>query len=266
MKRLLRPLALGALAALILAAPGTAGPDKVEFPANWKDGVRYLTVDRHDIKQHRELYASSQAAVDAMKAGRPLPDGTVLTLVQYKAQLDATGAPVKDANGRFVKGDFVAYTVMQKKAGFGTEYPPELRNGDWEYAVFNAEGKLNEKANYKACFECHKPHEKMDFVMSLARLSGTALGAAKRPSGSGTVAIAEFLFGPETIKVQSGQAITWTNIDDSPHQVTVLGTSTMRTPIVLKGESTALRFNDVGTYDYICGLHPTMKGKIEVSK
>src|SRR5438309_1914642 len=83
-----------------------------------KDHVLYITVDRYDIKQHRELYASTQAAVDAMKAGQPLPDGTVLTLVQYKAQLDAAGMPVKDAKGRFTKGDFVAYTVMEKKAGY----------------------------------------------------------------------------------------------------------------------------------------------------
>jgi len=25
-------------------------------------------------------------------------------------------------------------------------------------------------------------------------------------------------------------------------------------------------FNDGGSYDYICGLHPGMKGKIEVTK
>ncbi|MGH8675229.1 MAG: plastocyanin/azurin family copper-binding protein, partial [Burkholderiales bacterium] len=137
---------------------------------------------------------------------------------------------------------------------------------EWEYQAFSADKNVNPKANLKACFECHKPHEKQDFVMSLARLSGTALGAAERPSGPGTVAIAEFLFGPETAKVQAGQTITWTNVDDSPHQVTVFGASTLRTPVLLKGETTALRFNDVGTYNYICGLHPSMKAKIEVTK
>jgi len=130
MKRFLSLLAIGGVAALALTSPGTAGPDKIQYPANWKDHVQYLTVDRYDIKQHRELYASTQAAVDAMKAGKPLPDGTVLTLVQYKAVVDAAGAPVKDAKGRFTKGDLVAYTVMEKKAGYGTEYPPELRNGE----------------------------------------------------------------------------------------------------------------------------------------
>jgi plastocyanin len=261
MTRLLRPVALGTLVALALAGPGTAGPDKVQFPANWKDGVRYLTVDRHDIKQHRELYASSQAAVEAMKAGRPLPDGTVLTLVQYKAQVDATGAPVRDSGGRFVKGDFVAYTVMHKKAGFGTEYPPELRNGDWEYAVFNAEGKLNEKANYKACFECHKPHEKMDYVISMAAVRGVAMSTMAAPKPD--VTIANFAFGPNKHSATVGQPVTWVNNDDSPHQVTVLKTKE-RSPIITKGQSAVLPFNTPGTYEYICGLHPQMKGTIEV--
>jgi plastocyanin len=33
---------------------------------------------------------------------------------------------------------------------------------------------------------------------------------------------------------------------------------------VTKGQSTALTFATAGTYDYTCGLHPNMKGTIEV--
>ena len=61
----------------------------------------------------------------------------MLTLVQYKAQLDAAGNPAKDANGRFLKGDLVAYTVMEKRDGWGTEYKDDIRNGEWEYQSFN---------------------------------------------------------------------------------------------------------------------------------
>ncbi|MBK8738878.1 MAG: cupredoxin domain-containing protein [Betaproteobacteria bacterium] len=61
-----------------------------------------------------------------------------------------------------------------------------------------------------------------------------------------------------------GQTISWSNTDDSPHQVTVQAAKTLRAPVVLKGQSTSIQFNDVGLYDYICGLHPGMKGKIEV--
>ncbi len=249
------------------ACNAAATPEKVRFPEGFDKGVLYGTLNRSDIKQFRELYAS-RAVVDAVRSGKPIPDGAVLTLVQNAVKLDAKGAPVRDANGNFMKDRIVGYTVMEKRTGWGAAIPAEWRNGDWVYAAFTADKQPNAKANgnIRACFECHLPHARQDFVISLASLSGTATGAAQKPSGPGTVAIAEFLFGPEKITVKAGQAITWTNVDDSPHQVTVQGATTLRTPVVLKGQSTALQFNDVGSYGYICGLHPGMKGQIEVVK
>lgn len=258
---------LAALAAAtlgVVSLSAGAGPDKIVFPADWDKGVLYGTVDRHDIKQYRELW-STPAAVAAVKAGRPIPHGTVLTLVQYKAVLDDKGAPVKDANGRFKKGDLVAYTVMQKGQGWGNEYSDDVRNGEWEYQVFTADKKVNEKANLKSCFTCHKPHEKQDFVISLARLGGNAGNVAK--PAPGVIAIADFLFGPERHEARVGQKITWTNVDDSPHQVTLVsadGKQGQRTGVMLKGQSETLTFDKPGTYGYICGLHPNMKGTIEV--
>jgi cytochrome P460 len=114
--RLLTFVPIVAVTAAALAVASAAGPDKIKFPANWKDHVLYSVVDRYDTGQYRELDASTPAAVAAMKAGRALPDGTVLTLVQYKAR-DAAGAPVKDSKGRFAKGDLIAFTVMEKRAG-----------------------------------------------------------------------------------------------------------------------------------------------------
>ena len=249
-----------ALTAAALVVPSAAGPDKITFPANWRDHVLYTVVDRHDTKQYRELYASSQAAVDAMKAGQPLPHGTVLTLVQYKAQVDAAGTPLKDARGRFLKGDLIAFTVMEKRAGWGAEYPTELRNGEWEYAAFNPAGVLNQKANYKACFQCHKPHEKMDYVISLAALRGAAGSTgATRPD----VKISGFVFGPNKLTRAVGQPVTWLNEDDSPHQITIASTKE-RSPILLKGQSHAMAFNTAGTFEYMCGLHPSMKGTVEI--
>lgn len=255
-----------AAAALALAAvlPAFAGGDKVAYPAGYDKGVLYATVDRHDTKQYRELWAA-KATVDAVKAGRPIPDGAVITMIIHKAKLDAAGIPLKDASGRFQKGDAVAHMAMQKRAGWGAEYPPELRNGDWEYQAFQPDGRVNDKANLKTCFQCHKPHAGQDYVISLARLAGTAPGAkVAAASGPDRVAIASFLFGPEKLEVRKGQYVTWTNTDDSPHQVTIAGEGGTRTPILLKGQSQALKFTEAGTFDYICGLHPGMKGRIEV--
>jgi hypothetical protein len=153
------------LAAVALTMAARAGGDKIAFPENYAKGVLYTTVDRADNKQYRELYATPEA-IAAVKAGQPIPSGSVLTLVQHKAKLDADGNPERDANGRFIKGELVGYTVMEKRAGWGSEYPEEIRNGEWEYQAFKADKSVNDKANLKNCFTCHKPLDKQVFVFS----------------------------------------------------------------------------------------------------
>jgi plastocyanin len=261
-----RTLALLVLGAVVLLAQRTsAGPENIVFPEKYKDGVLYSTLDRYDVKQYRELYGTA-AAVAAAREGKPIPSGTVLTLVQYKAQVDAQGNPIKDANGRFVKGDLLAYTVMEKRTGWGIEYPADLRNGEWEYAAFGADKKLNEKANYKGCFQCHKPHEAQDFVISLAKLSGKfPAGAVAARTGNTDVNISAFSFGPAKLVAPTGSAVTWLNADDSPHQVTV-ATAKLKTAVLLRGQSAALTFKDAGTFEYNCALHPGMKGTVEITK
>jgi hypothetical protein len=165
---------LGAAFAFAIVANVHAGGDKIAFPAAYAEGVMYTSVDRADNKQYRELFVSAAAAA-AAKKGEPLPSGTVITMVQYKAQLDAQGNPVKDANGRFVKGDLIGYAVMEKRAGWGTEYAADVRNGEWEYQAFTGEKKVNDKANLTACFQCHKPLPSgQDFVFSYDKMKTAA--------------------------------------------------------------------------------------------
>jgi plastocyanin len=156
---------------------------------------------------------------------------------------------------------------MEKRDGWGTEYKDDIRNGEWEYQAFGPDKKVNDKANLTTCFTCHKPHAGQDFVISLAGLKGTPEGAMAKPApGPGVVSISDFKFGPETVVVSKGQTITWHNTDSSPHQVTITGPKAQRSSIALKGQTTQLALADAGIYDYICGLHPAMKGKIEVKE
>jgi hypothetical protein len=161
---------IAALAASAAAIQVRAAGDKIAFPENFASGVMYTTVDRADNKRYLELF-TAPAALDAAKKGEPLPSGTVITIVNYNAQVDAQGNPVKDANGRFVKGSLIGYGVMEKRTGWGTEYPPEIRNGEWEYQAFTAEKKVNEKANLTGCFQCHKPlPSSQDYVYSYDKM------------------------------------------------------------------------------------------------
>jgi plastocyanin len=155
---------------------------------------------------------------------------------------------------------------MEKRSGWGTEYPDDLRNGDWEYAAFGADRKLNDKANYKGCFQCHKPHEAQDFVISLAKLSGKfPSGAVAARTGATDVNINAFTFGPAKLVAPAGSSVTWVNADDSPHQV-IVASAKLRTAVLLRGQSAALMFKDSGVFEYNCALHPGMKGTVEISK
>ena len=163
-------LSVAALAAVSLTVAVRAGGDKIAFPENYAKGVLYTTVDRPDNKQYRELFSTPEA-IAALKAGQPIPSGTVLTLVQFKAVLNAAGEPEKDANGRFIKGDLVGYTVMEKRTGWGADYPEAKRNGEWEYRAFRADKTPNTQANHEACFTCHKPlGTGPDFVYTYERM------------------------------------------------------------------------------------------------
>jgi plastocyanin len=254
--------------AVACAAAGTAlaGPENIAPPYSYLKGERYGTVDRPDIKQYREFYTQAEV-VEAVRKGKPVPSGAVITMVQWSVETDAQGAPIKGPDGRFVKKDIVGHTVMEKRTGWGTEYPAEWRNGEWEYAAFTADMRPNPKANanIKACFDCHKPHEKLDFVITLAKLNGTfpAATAAKPAAAPLQVNIAGFVFGPGKINVTPGQSVSWINTDDSPHQISVAG---RKTDVMLRGQKAALSFDKEGLFDYICSLHPTMKGQVEVKK
>src|SRR6186713_1714558 len=77
--------ATGAKSALL---PNVANT-KVTFPEGYKDSfTKYHTINFPATKQVRYYYANA-VAVAAAKAGRPLPDGSVLFVEVYGARLDA---------------------------------------------------------------------------------------------------------------------------------------------------------------------------------
>jgi plastocyanin len=255
-----------ALAALwLFALSAYAGPEKIKYPSDYLRGVLYQTLDRHDVKQYRELYTQPEV-VEAVRKGQPIPSGAVLTLVQWSVQQDEKGNPLTGPDGRFIKKDILAHTVMEKRTGWGADYPADWpRNGEWEYAVFTADGSPSIKgnANNKACFTCHLPHAKQDFVISLAKLNDTFPGTQTLVKGiKGDVNIASFAFLPAKISAMAGKALTFLNSDDTPHQISV--TDGPKTAVFLRGQRASITIDKPGEYGYVCGLHPSMKGTIEV--
>jgi cytochrome c553 len=108
---------------------------EVTFPEGYKESfTKYHTVNVPATKQVRYYYAN-KAAVAAAKAGKPLPDGSVLFVEVYAAKLDGD-KPATGADGFFVADKLLLYTAMARDAGWGKDIPEMLRNDNWNYAVF----------------------------------------------------------------------------------------------------------------------------------
>ncbi|MGL5831171.1 MAG: S-layer homology domain-containing protein [Candidatus Altimarinota bacterium] len=72
----------------------------------------------------------------------------------------------------------------------------------------------------------------------------------------------EFKLAEMTIPV--GSTVKWTNADSMNHDVQSIGSNTLNSPLLENGDSYSYTFNEEGTFDYMCSLHPSMKGKIIV--
>ena len=81
--------------------------------------------------------------------------------------------------------------------------------------------------------------------------------------GVNTVSIENLAFNPNTLTVSIGTAVTWINNDNVDHTVNA-ESGLFNSGTLSKGENYTYTFTETGTYSYICGLHPSMRGTINV--
>jgi plastocyanin len=91
--------------------------------------------------------------------------------------------------------------------------------------------------------------------------SATA-SALAQPTGS-EIKIDNFSFTPATLTVPVGTKVTWTNHDDIPHNIVSSGQK-FKSKAMDTDDSFSNTFNEAGTYEYFCGLHPKMVGRVIV--
>jgi plastocyanin len=92
--------------------------------------------------------------------------------------------------------------------------------------------------------------------------SGSSGGAVQ--SGTAKVTIQGFAFKPATLTVTAGTKVTFTNEDSVTHTTTSQGNSTINSGNLAKGQTYTVTLTKAGTYNYICMIHPYMKGTITV--
>ncbi len=90
----------------------------------------------------------------------------------------------------------------------------------------------------------------------------TALPA--RAATDHAVAIQGMKFNPADLTVAVGDTVTFTNMDGAPHTGTAKDGS-FDTGRLSKGQSATVTIAAAGDHDYVCAVHPSMKGVIRAS-
>jgi plastocyanin len=108
---------------------------------------------------------------------------------------------------------------------------------------------------------------------SVSSVSSAMMMTSSRPSSAAAssaavsgnaVSISGFSFGPQTITVKAGTAVTWSNQDSVPHMI-VGDSGGPSSSILQPGQSYSYTYTAAGTFTYHCGVHPGMKGTVIVT-
>jgi len=90
-------------------------------------------------------------------------------------------------------------------------------------------------------------------------------GFAGAPTPSSKVTAADFAFTPASTQIKAGDTLTFSNTGAQPHTATSVDGGGWDTGLIQPGESTALTFDQPGTYTFTCTPHPWMIGQIVVT-
>lgn len=70
-------------------------------------------------------------------------------------------------------------------------------------------------------------------------------------------------FDPATVTISAGDTVRWVNQGKIDHTIWT-NDQAFRSDIMHAGDAVQYTFASPGAYDYLCGLHPTMKGTVVV--
>ncbi len=149
------------------------------------------------------------------------------------------------------------HTVTDKAGSFDSGIVPA---GDSYQRTFATPGTYN--------YFCTL-HPQMVGTLVVLDASGEAPPAADpvqtssgAPAPPGALQMQDFSYSPSSITVTAGTSLTWFNSGLAPHTVTGPG---FDSGLVQPGSSYRWNFDAPGTFNYLCTIHPQMRGVVVVT-
>ncbi|MFA5828705.1 MAG: PQQ-dependent sugar dehydrogenase [Candidatus Shapirobacteria bacterium] len=183
------------------------------------------------------------------------------------------GEAIKELNGDYVFADW----SRDFTKGDGSLFAASLDNGNWslrELKISNGQnsrlglfikgmGQDEDNELYLLTTGTLGPSGESGKIFKILSPGSASTGENKEAEmEEEKVRIKNFKFEPETITIPKGTKVTWANEDSTPHTIASQGNFESNT--FDQGETFSFTFEETGEFDYICGIHPEMKGKVIV--
>jgi len=104
-------------------------------------------------------------------------------------------------------------------------------------------------------------------IITLVSISGCTQSSGDQGGsqpGANAIEIKSYAFSPSELTIKKGETVTWTNKDPTSHTITSDSGDELDSGPLSSGGTYSHTFNNVGTFDYHCSIHSTMKGKVIV--
>lgn len=134
----------------------------MKMPAGFPQGFREYRQEFDAKSKTLAISWANDMAWQAAKAGQKLPAGSVLIVANHAAE--------PDGQGGWRAGALRSYSGMESRAGWGEGVPALLRNGDWHYGLFAADGAPRLGGLHPRCLACHQPKSEDSYVFTLGDL------------------------------------------------------------------------------------------------
>jgi len=90
-----------------------------------------------------------------------------------------------------------------------------------------------------------------------------AVAFAAAPAGAANVSIVNYAYSPDTVTIDAGETVTWTNFDAEDHTATD-NSGLYDSGHIATSQSFSFTFTTPGTYPYHCTVHPNQFGQVIV--
>jgi len=154
--------------------PAQVAMGNISFPDDYQSRLTvYRTVDYPAPRNEVRFNYANETALAAARADQPLPDGSFLLVANFSGVLGEDGNPITGPDGHFLPGDPVSFTAAAREPGWGDAIPALLRNENWHFNSFMADGTPN-TGSQANCLACHVPRADTSYLFTHAELTETA--------------------------------------------------------------------------------------------